>query len=114
VVLVLNPLSDAVEVIVPVAALPPETVVPRLVVVPYSNLGVVDVPPVTIVPFKVAVLTPTDVGLLVVIDTVPTAAATLLDVQPPLGRRAASSLAACSSRSAAIVASESPAALDIS
>jgi hypothetical protein len=103
-----------VALIVPVAAEPPETVVPSEVVVPYSNFGVVEVVPATIVPLNVAVVVPTAVGLFVVIETAPALASTLVAVQPPLGRMAASSLAACSSKSAAIVASESPAAFEIS
>lgn len=113
-VLVARPVSDAVALIVLVAAEPPETVVPREVVVPYSNFGVVDVVPATIVPLSVADVVPTAVGLFVVIETAPALASTLVAVQPPLGRTPASSFAAWASRSAAITASESPAAFDIS
>jgi len=114
VVVVAKPVSDAVALIVLVAAEPPETVVPKEVVVPYSNFGVVEVVPATIVPLSVAVVVPTTVGLFVVIETAPALASTLATVQPPLGRTPKSSFAACASRSAAIVVSESPAALDIS
>lgn len=113
-VLVARPVSDAVAFIVPVAAEPPETVVPRSVVVPYSNFGVVDVVPATIVPLSVAVVVPTAVGLFVAMETAATLASTFVAVHPPLGLIAASSFAACSSRSAAIVVSESPAAFEIS
>lgn len=76
-------------------ALPPETVVPRDVVVPYSNFGVVDVEPAVMVPLRVADVVPIAVGLLVLIETPPTALATLSFVQPPAGFTAASSLALC-------------------
>lgn len=92
--MVAKPVSDAVELIVPVAAAPPETVVPRPVVVPYSNFGVVDVVPATIVPLSVAVVAPTAVGLLVVMETAATLAATFAVVHPPVGRTPASSFAA--------------------
>ncbi|MEY4228386.1 MAG: hypothetical protein RLZ84_978 [Actinomycetota bacterium] len=91
-------------------ALPPETVVPRDVVVPYSNFGVVDVEPAVIVPLNVAELVPIAVGLLVLIETPPTAFAMFDAVQPPDGFTAASSLALCSLRSVAISPSVAPAA----
>ena len=108
-VFVARPVSAAVAAIVPVAADPPETVVPSADVVPYSNLGVVDIVPAIIVPFKVADVEPTDVGLFVVIDIDPTASTTFAAVHPPLGLIAATSLAAWASRSVAISASDTPA-----
>lgn len=58
-------MSDAVALMVPVAADPPLTVVPRAVVVPYSNFGVVDVEPASMVPLNVADVGPIAVGLFV-------------------------------------------------
>ena len=91
-----SPLNEAEALIVPVAALPPETVVPSDVVVPYSNLGVVDVEPAVMVPLSVAVVGPIAVGLFVLIVTAPTDDATLPVVHPPAGLTPASSLALCS------------------
>jgi hypothetical protein len=88
--------------IVPVAALPPETVVPREVVVPYSNFGVVEVEPAVIVPLNVAEVDPIAVGLFVLMEIDPTAVATFAAVHPPDGFMAASSFALCSFRSVAI------------
>ena len=88
-VLVARPATDADAFIVAVVvAEPPETFVPRSVVVPYSKKGVVDVPPVTIVPLNVAVVVPTAIGLLVVIETAATLASTFAAVHPPLGLNA--------------------------
>lgn len=89
-----KPVNAADGLIVPVAADPPETVVPRLVVSPYSNFGVVDVVPATIVPLNVAVVVPTADGLFVVTETAAELASTLDAVQPPVGRSPASSFAA--------------------
>ena len=63
-----SPLNEAEALIVPVAALPPDTVVPSDVVVPYSNFGVVDVEPAEIVPLRVAEVDPIAVGLFVLIE----------------------------------------------
>lgn len=100
-----SPLNEAEAFIVPVAALPPDTVVPSEVVVPYSNFGVVDVEPAEIVPLSVADVDPIAVGLFVLIEMEPTDDATLLSVQPPAGLTPKSSLAFCSSKSAAITSS---------
>ena len=102
-------MSEAVALIVPVAALPPETVVPNAVVVPYSNFGVVEVDEAVIVPLNVAEVEPTAVGLFVLTEIPPTAVDTFDDVQPPDGFTAASSFALCSLRSVAICASVAPA-----
>lgn len=98
----------------PVAALPPETVVPSAVVVPYSNLGVVEVDPAVMVPLKVAEFEPIAVGLFVLMEMAPTDVATFPLVQPPEGLTAASSFALCSFRSVAISESVAPAAFEIS
>lgn len=109
-----KPESDAVALIVPVAADPPETVVPNDVVVPYWNFGVVEVEPASIVPLRVAEEAPMAVGLFVLIVTLPTDEATFDDVQPPAGFTPASSFALCSVRSVAISESVAPAAFMIS
>ncbi len=109
-----RPVTDADAFIVPVLALPPEIVVPKSVVVPYSNFGVVEVEPALIVPLNVADVAPIAVGLFVFTDTPPTAPATLPSVQPPAGSTPASSFAFCSFRSVAISVSVAPAAFMIS
>ncbi|MGA0786857.1 MAG: hypothetical protein ACO3VO_06020 [Ilumatobacteraceae bacterium] len=91
---VASPDSDALAAMVPVAALPPETVVPKFVVVPYSNFGVVVVDPASIVPESVAEVAPIADGELVLIEIAPTDDATLLAVHPEDGRMAWSSFAA--------------------
>ena len=96
--------------IVAVFELPPETVVPRAVVVPYSNFGVVEVDPASIVPLNVTSFVPRAVGELVLIEIPPTAFAVFAAVQPPAGLIAASSFALCSLRSVAISLSVAPAA----
>jgi hypothetical protein len=96
--------------IVPVAALPPETVVPRAVVVPYWNFGVVDVDEASIVPLNVAESDPMAVGLFVLTETPPAELATLPAVHPPAGSTAASSFAFCWFKSVAISESVAPAA----
>lgn len=109
-----SPLNEAEAFIVPVAALPPDTVVPSDVVVPYSNFGVVDVEPAEIVPLRVAEVDPIAVGLFVLMEIEPTDEATFPEVHPPAGFTPASSLALCSVRSVAISASVAPAAFEIS
>ena len=52
-----------------------------------------EVPPVEIVPSKVADVAPTTEGVLVVTETPPTELATFNSVKPPTGVMAASSLA---------------------
>lgn len=99
---------------VPVAADPPETVVPKAVDVPYWNFGVVEVDPAVIVPLRVAEVAPIADGLFVLMETLPTDDATLEAVQPPAGFTPASSFALCSVRSVAICASVAPAAFIIS
>lgn len=110
-----KPESDAVALIVPVAADPPETGgFSNDVVVPYWNFGVVEVEPASIVPLSVAESAPMAVGLFVLIETLPTDEATFDDVQPPAGFTPASSFALCSVRSVAISESVAPAAFMIS
>lgn len=62
--------------------------------VPYWKFGVVEVPPVEIVPVRVAVVLPIAEGELVVTETPPTELAMFPAVNPPTGVIAASSLAA--------------------
>ena len=90
-----NPVREAVALMVPVAALPPPIVVPRAVEVPYSNFGVVEVEPASIVPLNVALSAPRADGEFVFIDIPPTALATLAAVHPPAGFTPASSFALC-------------------
>jgi hypothetical protein len=104
-VLAASPVSEPDAVNVPVLALNPESVKPKVVVVPYSNFGVVEVEPAVMVPLKVTDVVPIAVGLLVLIETPPTALATFAAVQPLDGSTAASSFAFCSFRSAAITES---------
>ncbi len=113
-VVVASPERAAVALIVPVATDPPLTVVPRLVVVPYSNHGVVAVLPAVIVPLNVAVVAAIAVGEFVRIEIEPTAVATFAAVHPPTGITDASSFALCWVRSVAISASVTPAPLMIS
>lgn len=93
---VVKPVSDALALIVAEEDAAPLFVcvkVARVDEVPYWKLGVVEVPPVEMVPSIVAVVEPIAEGDLVVTETPPTELATFPDVNPPTGRIAASSLA---------------------
>jgi hypothetical protein len=106
----------AVAVTVFVPAVPPVTVVTplkRSEAVLYSNLGVVEVDNALIDPLSVAEVELIAVAAFVVAEPeFTTAVVTLSTVHPPAGLTAASSFASCSFRSAAMSATDTPAATD--